>query len=180
MPTSFTHLLKTLVAQLVYSNHNRAAYIYSEFIRKGVSLSEQRLKSVLNVMLSATAYVRVVIDGIDELPDEEQEKVLNFTLKFRNPQFADSCCKVLLSSRDTALISGRIGRSPAVHLNNETAAVQKAIKGFVHHELSIIRLGFDNIHGHAPLEDIERELIEKADGEQLCSSGLSSSFVTSR
>ncbi|KAL3453194.1 hypothetical protein BJX65DRAFT_116927 [Aspergillus insuetus] len=135
-PTTFNKFLKTLTAQLIRGNPSRTAYIYSECIQKGFSPSIHKLKQVLHVLLSTTAGARVVVDGVDELEP----------------------------SRDTGLIAERIGRCQTVHLKSETSAVQSAIQAFVRHELSVLRSIFGSLDTDDALEELERDLIDKADG----------------
>ncbi|KAL2802256.1 hypothetical protein BJX63DRAFT_438048 [Aspergillus granulosus] len=162
-PTTYTSLLKALTAQLVRGNPSRAAYIHRECIQKGLLPSNRQMKQVLNVLFATAVGARIVIDGVDELESGQQEEVLNYLTALTSTHRAESDCKVLISSRDTGLIAERIGNSPTIHLR-EASAVHGAIKGFVHHELSVLRSIFGITNNDDTLEELETEIINKADG----------------
>jgi hypothetical protein len=106
-----------------------------------------------------------VVDGVDELEPEQQAEVLSYLTTLTNTNRAELGCKVLIASRDTGLIAERIGSCQTIHLKSETSALQSAIQAYVRHELSILRSIFGNLDAGDALEELERELIDKADGK---------------
>jgi hypothetical protein len=157
--------LKTLTAQLIRGNPSRTAYIYSECIQKGFSPSVHKLKQVLHVLLATASGARVVVDGVDELKREQQAEVLSYLTTLTNTNRAELGCKVLIASRDTGLIAERVGRCQTVHLKSETSAIQSAIQAFIRYELSVLRSIFGSLDTDDALEELERDLIDKANGK---------------
>ncbi|KAJ5704064.1 DNA-directed RNA polymerase II subunit RPB1 [Penicillium malachiteum] len=156
---------RSLVAQLSRANSDCASYVYLNHIQNGHQLSLPRMKEILQSALPSMGPVRIVLDGLDELLLEEQEKLLKSILPLLHSEDLERTCKLLLSSRDTANISVHMSRISKIDLNREQRSRDPAIESFIKEELATLRASFDdmNIDGEL-VEDIEKDMIDKADG----------------
>lgn len=167
-------ILQTLVAQLLRSNNDLASYVYDEYIIKGCAPSIPQVRSLFQNLLNAVPSVRVVIDGLDELREQDQSRMLADMLPLATSKNSGSVCKILISSRDTPVVADIMSKHPKIHLNQERTAIDTSIKSFVHHEINLLSAQIGEIDAKADMNDIEQEFLEKADGELEHGSSLNS------
>lgn len=167
--TSFnrsSHILRSLVAQLLRSNRELSAYVYDEYICQGLASSVPQLKKLIPTLLLSIPSVRIVIDGLDEFERKDQNQILNDVLPFASPSDIGAVCKVLISSRDIYPISKHLSKRSTISLNKERAFINAAIQSFVQHSFVDIRQKLDDMNVDSSItSEVERDLIEKADGE---------------
>jgi hypothetical protein len=107
--------------------------------------------------------VFVVIDGLDECPQERRSPILNFIVKASGS--TDSNIKVFVSSRKESDISSRFKylKTPAIEL--ETGKVTPDIQSFVGFEASRLRSESELYVSDDDLfAEIIQRLVDKSDG----------------
>ncbi|GIJ89554.1 DNA-directed RNA polymerase II subunit RPB1 [Aspergillus pseudoviridinutans] len=162
------HPLRSLLAQFVRCNPECASYIYHEYLQKGHGPSIAQLRRLLQFTLTTISSVRIIIDGVDELPDREQEQILSNILPLATSRNPAAVCKILISSRDTVLIAARMSKRSTVNLSRERPAIDAAIESFISHELTFLRKSLEDMDiDDDTMKDIKNELIEKADAHSL-------------
>ena len=178
--------LRAITTHLIKQNQALVGFVYDDYISKGLTASKSNLKRLIPDLLSGIPSTRVVVDGLDECLEAEQNEVLNVLHLLADTKPGAPDCRVAVFSRDLPEINKKLKKSPAISLSGEHAAVEKSINAYVHHELQEI---YNNLDG--PWLDvevfsaIERRMVAKADGkvsaqlsrcafltpDQACSSG---------
>lgn len=158
-------MLRSLVVQLLEGHPYCTAYIYDTYFREGLSPSITQLRSILRFLLDVIQSVIIVIDGVDKLPESDQDRFFSEFLSFPGYKSSNKNCRILISSRDTELISSRIGKWLKVHLSREHSALNASIQMFISDQLEVIRAPFWDLDiDNSTMIDLQRELLEKADG----------------
>jgi hypothetical protein len=159
------HVLRSLAAQLLRGNHDCTTHIYYEFIRQDRPPSIPQLRNLFQFLFTVMPSVRIVIDGVDELVQSEQDLLLREILSLSDQRKTACTCKLLISSRDTTQIAIRMAKRPTLHLSQERPELKAAIKSFISDELRDLRPTLDDmIVDNNTIVELEKELIEKADG----------------
>ena len=161
-----SHVLRSLVAQLLRHNRDLSAYVYDEYICQGLTSSVPQLKKLIPTLLLSIPSVRIVIDGLDEFEQKDQSEILNDVIPFASASDTGAVCKVLIASRDISLISKRLSKRSIISLSGkERTDVDAAIQSFVQHSLIDIRRNLKDMNvDNSITTKVEHDLIEKADG----------------
>lgn len=160
-----SHILRSLVAQLLHCNRDLLSYVYDEYICQGLTSSVPQLKKLIPTLLLSISSVRIVIDSLDESEQKDQTQILNDIIPFASASDIGAVCKILISSRDISPISRHLSRRSTISLNKERLAINAAIQSFVQHSLINIRQNLNNMSiDSSIMAKVERDLIEKADG----------------
>lgn len=189
--TSSSNIFRSLGRQLVTQDSKLVALIYDDYVMQGLKPSKKHLKDIIASGLTSATSVRILIDGLDECPVEDQKEVLKALADFtsRLPEGTD--CKAAVFSRDVSLISKTLKKAIRLSLKDELAAISAGIQAFVRHKMDSIREDLDDDMGDdAFFANISSKIIAKADGEyqsmsmlnyahyrQACSSGSSSCYL---
>jgi hypothetical protein len=107
--------------------------------------------------------VFIVIDGLDECPEERRSPILDFIIEVSSK--LDSNIKVFVSSRKEPDISGRFKslNTPAIEL--ETGRITPDIRSFVQHEALKLRTQSKlRVRDDALFAEIIERLVEMSDG----------------
>lgn len=166
-----SYLLRSLVAQLLRRNVELSSYVYEEYIQKGLSSSTRQLKKLITVLLTAEKNVRIVVDGVDEFPEKDQKQVISDLIPLASISGTGIECKILFSSRDIPPISKQLARYSTICLSSERKAIDAAIKSYICHNLTSLNPHFMDARLKDIMNSVEEELINKAQGASLRSSG---------
>ncbi|KAL7267231.1 hypothetical protein RUND412_010191 [Rhizina undulata] len=105
-------IIRSLIAQLLpYCLHvlNSTAHPYAS------SLSLKRLKPFFEDIIGNTSSIRLIIDGLDECGEDEQDRILSVLLPLNSNSF-----RILISSRDTGPIRKRLAKaSKKINITNQ-------------------------------------------------------------
>lgn len=159
-------LLQALAWQLVRDHQHLCAAVNIEFINQGSQRSSKpQIRRLLEVALSSYPSVRIIIDGLDECDDKQQEEILEEMIGLARPSNSSSICKILISSQDIRTIFRKLQNRTNIDLSREHVAIQTAISSFVraqveHSPLFRATDGLDK----EELQNVEQTLINKADG----------------
>jgi hypothetical protein len=117
-------------------------------------------------LLMGFSCLRIIVDGLDEIEESQQRQVVSDLIDFTtNPLGPGSSCKILIASRDVAVISRFLSQRMVLSLGDDLQAFQAAVQPYVHHELSQLRNSLSDIEvEESTMDIIERRLVEKANG----------------
>jgi hypothetical protein len=107
--------------------------------------------------------VFIVIDGLDECPEERRSPILDFIVEVSSK--LDSSIKVFVSSRKKPDIDARFKslNTPAIEL--ETGKITPDIESFVRDEALRLRIESRlRVRDNALFAELIRKLVEKSDG----------------
>lgn len=140
--------------------------IQSSYVNNGLQPSVPQLKQLLPNLLSTFPSVRIIVDGLDECDDKEQNLILIELLALAGLKSLSTSCKVLISSQDLLTISRRLRTRSSIDLSQERVAIESAISSFVHDTISQSPfLGDTEIIDKKIIDRIEQTLLTKADGK---------------
>ena len=152
-------ILRSLTRQLLIANTELAPYILEEFIDKGLTPTKKTLGCILQFLVSSNPFVRIIIDGLDEAPQSEQEEIIEDLLRIKdlNP----GTCKLLFASRQTWPISQKLQGQATVNLLDSIEHVNDKISSFIRSRLSRLRL--------APhfSDELEHRVVARAKGDHV-------------
>jgi len=165
------HVVCTLIAQLVRQNPDMAAYIYEEHIVSGHATSLVRAKQLLRTLIGTLTFIRVIIDGVDELDPCIHGLVIQDILSLSNTIDPATTCKVVVSGRNIPSISDKMNKYPALDLDKQRKCVDASIASYIKNELGALCVNLRQLHPNpgSIITEIEEELIEKAEGMHHCS-----------
>src|ERR1700753_660778 len=122
-------------------------------------------RDLLRNLLRTMGLTFLIIDGLDECEGIHQRQLLAELRTFLpSPKSAGTDrvdIKILICSRETREISGYLKKVPQVFLTKEKAKVSQDIAIFTKQGLSSLRDRFEA----TSVEEIEQEVVSKADGE---------------
>jgi len=165
-PNEAGQILRSLVSQLVQQSPDLVPYILDECVSRGVPASGSQLRKMFPKLLMGFSCLRIIVDGLDEIEESQQRQVLSDLIDFAtNPLGPGSSCKILIASRDVAVISRFLSQRMVLSLGDDLQAFQAAVQPYVHHELSQLRNSLSDIEvEESTMDIIERRLVEKANG----------------
>ena len=167
-------MLRTIALQILRENKDLAAYVSDNYANYGGSPSIHQLRKLIPELLANVPATRIVIDGLDECYEKDQQAVLQELLPLCSP--LEARCKLLFSSREGAAIGKSLRKKPFISLKDKNLEVDNDIRHFVRHNLGELRERF----GSDVLDNIEQKLVEKAGGMSYITSGLDDSLRRAR
>jgi hypothetical protein len=157
--------LRSIAAQLVRHNRDRAVFVHSDYVLKGTTPSISVLKQLVPCLLSGMPGCRLLVDGLDECIQAEQEEMLKVLLPFAVSKSIGTKCKLAVFSQDTGYIRRMLRCHTCVFLADQSHALEYSIKAYVQHEIAGLQSGFDDMEvSDDLLETIQRTIVSKADG----------------
>jgi hypothetical protein len=167
---SILTILRSFCSQILCANPDLSAYVFDEYARKGSNASVAELLVIIPTLLSRFHSVRMIVDGIDEWaqPDQELRKTLTNLLSLTLFDGARTSHKLLISSRDVPQIGRFMAKKGVLSLSEESKLVDAGIRAFVHSRVADIITNLRESVGNdidlEVLERIETEIVEKSDG----------------
>lgn len=156
--TAASEILRSFATQLLAGNASLAPYILETFANNGQKPTKKNLGMILEKMITSLSSLRIVVDGIDEYPQDDQDEIIQDLLRIKGS--VSGACKLLLSSRKHRSISRWLQSKPMIRLDDNTDNVNSTISSFIHPRLQSLR----NRFSPAIVDDLENMLLEKANG----------------
>ena len=153
-----SEVLRSFATQLLAGNASLAPYILETFANNGQKPTKKNLGTILEKMISSSPALRVVVDGLDECLQDDQDEIIQDLLKIRGP--TPGACKVLISSRKHRSISRWLHSKPAIRLDDSIDNINSTIASFIHPRLQSLRDHFSPVI----VDDLENLLLAKANG----------------
>jgi len=156
--TVSSHILKTVVLQLLRQHIDLASLIANEFVYCGSSCGITHLKILVAKLLEIVPFTRIIIDGIDECSNEDQKTILR---ELQAICFGPNVrCKILFSSRREVYIREKLSGKPEIPLDGRME-VECDIRSFVKYNIKKLRTSDELLLGR-----LESILAEKANGRR--------------
>jgi hypothetical protein len=161
-----SNILKSIARQLITQNPDLAGLVYDDYIMQGLTPSKKHLKDIIMAGLSAATSVRIMIDGLDECPVDDQKEVIAALRDFTSKGPTTVDCKAAFFSRDLDYIRKALKKSTMVSLKDQSPAITSAIQAFVRHKMDEIKDERDDGSDDDQFFDtITSRIIAKADGK---------------
>lgn len=167
--TQVSDILRSFATQLLAGNPSLAPYILETFASNGQKPTKKNLGTIIEKMVSSLPSLRIVMDGLDECLQDDQDEIIQDLLRIKGP--APGACKLCISSRMHRSISRWLHSRPTVRLDDNTDNVNSTISSFIHPRLQSLRDTFSP----AIVDSLENRLLKKADGSP--SPANSTSFI---
>ena len=135
-------LLQSVVSQLLLHDRDVAPAIMDRYISQGLRSTNKNLKAILELLLSSTSPVWLIVDGVDEIESspDEQKQILRYLARLRHCQDA---CRVLISSRQLPpQLATEIRSAVSVCLDDYPEEMSQNIQAFVEDEIGEIKSRF--------------------------------------
>lgn len=152
-------ILRSLIVQLVRQTPDIAPYIYAKYASGGAPPSRLKLDILIPEVLKLITCARIVVDGLDEYPEDHQSQILQEIVWLFSS--VGTHCKVLFSSRETPRICKALKRKPTVSLSDRGKFVEKDIQLFIEHLLAELRGSWDS----STIDFIGKIMASKAKGK---------------
>ncbi|KAF7522528.1 hypothetical protein G7054_g12117 [Neopestalotiopsis clavispora] len=172
--TKYESILRSLLLQLARKDTELADHIFKDYVEKKKAPSLPVLETLLRFLLNSisrepckTAYVWIVIDGIDECEPLAQNKVLSLISQVtsRTSNSDEVFCKAIIFCRFSSSASAKLRKSQSLSLSEEKQHVSMSIRKYaaqklhsIYHKFEQMSLTMDDI------KEIEDAVTEKADG----------------
>lgn len=168
-----------MLSQLLRQHQTLSAYVYVDFVADGLSPSLQNLKQILSTLIPQVKAPRILIDGIDECVQYDNlgkprdlnlvKHVLRDILQLNFQGKDGRAPRLLVVSRDVLQVTGMLAKKPTLRLDDETDAINKAIRLFTHERLTSIRSNFDDLQAlDSVMISLEDRIVQKAKGKISC------------
>ena len=156
-----SEVLKSFATQLLTANPVLAPYILDTFINNGRKPTRKILADILEKLIASSKPIRLVVDGLDEWSQIDQEDLVKNLFRIRGP--SPGACKLLFSSRKTAHLTKLLRSEPAFRLDDYVENITSDIASFVQERLTRLRQTF------APelIDELEGEILKRANGMSL-------------
>lgn len=150
--------MRSLTAQLLAVDTPLAVYILEDFANNGLRPNKKSLGVILEKLIAALPFVRLVVDGLDECLESDHREVIEDLLKVRGPK--PGVCKILLSSRRMQSISRLLQNKTTIQLDSCTRHIDNNISIFVDRKLTGLRQTFPS----SLLDELQQLITKKAHG----------------
>lgn len=156
--TSASEVLRSFATQLLTGNASLAPYILETFANNGQKPTKKNLGMILEKMITSVSSLRIIVDGLDECLQEDQDEIIQDLLRIKGP--VSGACKILLSSRKHRSISRWLHSKPTIRLDDNTDNVNSTISSFIYPRLQSLRDHFSP----AIVDGLGDLLLAKANG----------------
>ena len=153
-----SEVLKSFATQLLTANRGLAPYILDTFVNNGRKPTKKILAEILEKLIASSRPIRIVVDGLDEWSQIDQEDLVKDLFRIRGP--SPGACKILFSSRKTAHLTKLLQSEPAFRLDDYVENINSNIASFVNEPLTRLRQTF----GPELINELEGEILKRADG----------------
>ena len=153
-----TDILKEFANQLLAANRELAPYILDTFANNGLRPTKKYLIAIVEMLIAALPSVRVIVDGLDELPKNFQEEVMKDLLKLKGSSIG--AYKLLLSSQCSSTTTQTLGNKPQLRLEDCSKYVDETIATYIKPTMDELRQRFDP----AMVDELESKILGKAQG----------------
>ncbi|KAI1399172.1 hypothetical protein F4819DRAFT_429846 [Hypoxylon fuscum] len=156
------YIFRVFCSQILRFSPELAPFFYDEYSSKGLSPSAMVLKEALSKTMKSIEFVRLVVDGIDELPSSEHRKLISELIDLATS--SGDTCKLLISSQDLPSIRPSLSRRSTLFLGDETEPIRKDIGYIVEKALVELDDALGGELGGDLLENIRANIMSKAEG----------------
>lgn len=160
-------IFKAYLVQSIRRESNLAPFIYDNYSSKGRSPTTKMLKEILVTILKESDFVRLIVDGVDEVQSTEHRRVLQELHAVTVA--AGTSCKLLVSSQDLPTIRPFLsGRSrDHLFLGDEKQAISQDMAIVVDVSLESLGEVLGVTLDMSERMSLRKRVLEKAEGRDL-------------
>ena len=173
----YDQILRSLLLQLLRKDGELVTHVYEECVLGKKSPTASALEQLLQTLFTSisnepcqTEYIWVILDGLDECEADKQARVVSLMNQIiSKPSLSGSTiCKVLISSRASPVLSNRLRKKQTISLTDEKDCLERAIRQYASQRLQSLYQKLRQLHVEpSEIEEIERRIAKKADGEPI-------------
>ncbi|KAM0199769.1 hypothetical protein ACHAPI_002860 [Fusarium lateritium] len=156
-----TGVFRALTAQILRLSPETAPFVYEEYIAHGKKPTNDTLTKLLPRLISNISDLRLVVDGLDEIPTSEHRKLITDLLRVIKDAPG---CKLLLISQDVPSISVQLSKHPRLSMAEEGANTEKDLAVVVNGFLRDLDSQHDGALGETVLRGLQSDILQKAEG----------------
>jgi hypothetical protein len=165
-------IFKAYLAQSIRQDPDLAPFIYDDYAAKGRSPTTKVLKEIIVKIIQELNFVRLIVDGVDEMPSTEHRRLLRELYEVTNA--AGTSCKLLISSQDLPTIrpflSGKI--SDHLFLGDEKQEIGKDMAIVVDASLDNLGEVLGVTLNTSERTSLRTQILDKAEGQHLSSCNI--------
>lgn len=157
-------IFKAYLAQSIRQDPDLATFIYDNYTAKGRSPTTKALKEILVTVIKELDFVRLIVDGVDEVQSTEHRRLLQELHTVTTAGGAS--CKLLVSSQDLPSIRPFLSGKTRDHLflGDEKQAISKDMATVVDASLNDLGEVFGITLDVSERMSLRDQVLEKAEG----------------
>ncbi|RYP58606.1 hypothetical protein DL770_010393 [Monosporascus sp. CRB-9-2] len=159
-------IFRAFAAQVMGIAPETIPFFYDEYLAKGRRPSAAVLKEALAKILAEFDDIRLLVDGIDELPASEHKTLINELIQLAKA--SNHSCKLLISSQDLPSIRPHLSQKPAqkciLFLGDEKSAMEKDVGIIVTNSLEDLNQNVGTVIVPPLMEELRSKILQKSEG----------------
>ncbi|KAI1291072.1 hypothetical protein F5Y03DRAFT_377684 [Xylaria venustula] len=155
------YIFKSLCSQLVRMSSEFVPFVYNDYVSKGRKVVPSTLKEILTQLLAHFEDVRLVLDGIDELPQGEHRTLIKTICEVTD---SNPTCKTLIVSQDIPTIATSLSKKQRMCISEEENCIRRDMDMVVDGSLREINNMHEGFIEEPILQDLKGKILEKAKG----------------
>ena len=121
------------------------------------------LKDALAKILAEFDDIRLIVDGIDELPESEHKTLVNELINLTKA--SDNSCKLLISSQDRPRIRALLSKKCTLFLRDVKSEIEKDVELIVTNSLEDLDQNIGIVIAPHVIEELRNKILQKSEGE---------------
>lgn len=160
-------IFKAYLAQSIRLDPDLAPFIYDNYYAKGRSPTTKALKEILVTIIKELDFVRLIVDGVDEVQSAEHRRLLQELHTVTTA--GGTSCKLLVSSQDLPSIRPFLSGKTRDHLflGDEKQAISKDMAIIVDASLDDLGGVFGITLDVSERTSLRDRVLEKAEGQDI-------------
>lgn len=158
-----TRIFAAFVAQVMQFAPETIPFLYDEYLAKGRQPSASILKGALAEISREFEDIRVLVDGIDELPTGEHRTLIKELKQLAKA--SNDTCRLLISSQDVPSIRPLLPKKGALFLGDEKGAVEKDVEIIVRNALEDLDESVGMAIPTPLMEELRGKIVNKSEGK---------------
>lgn len=159
-----TQIFKAFLTQCISQDPEIVPYLYDEYLAKRQQPVAQVLKQALMPVIKSMKYVRLIVDGVDEVQPAQQKLIIQELTQFT--KLCGDTCKLLIASQDLRTIRHALRTAPYLFLGDERQAIDEDMRLVVDASLMELDESLDGALGEAQRAVLQELIVNKAEGEE--------------
>ncbi|KAL4724047.1 hypothetical protein ACLX1H_008652 [Fusarium chlamydosporum] len=156
-----TRVFRALTAQILRLSPDTAPFVYEEYIAHGKKPTNDTLTKLLPRLIGNISDLRLVVDGIDEIPTSEHRKLITDLLRVIKDTPG---CKILLISQDVPTISVHLSKHTRFSMAEEGDNTEADLAVVVSGSLRDLNSQHNGALGETVLQSLQSDILQKAEG----------------
>ncbi|KAI1824553.1 hypothetical protein F4861DRAFT_505422 [Xylaria intraflava] len=155
------HIFKSICSQLVRMSLELVPFIYSDYVSKGRKVAASTLKELIAQLLVRFEDVRLVFDGLDEIPEREHKTLIRAICELTD---SSPTCRTLIVSQDIPSIASSLSQKPKMCISEEEDHIRQDMSMVVDCSLREINDMHDGVIEEPVIQDLKDKVLARAKG----------------